>query len=219
MGGYLRRVLRDPSSAVRPVLVVLGSMLFKAEGTPPARRCLDYLVLRSRSWAGHLPSLRQPLCQGVRHALQGRRADHRMHRARHPRHGQCGRSRNCSPGDRQRPQGGMAWEGFSPRLPAEYLHLWQIGEEIGRIRQDRRSRSRRSPPIGPTCYFNAVRALVAEGGLLRRPAHRGLHDAATGHASVRRSRYLDSENSRRRPWRRPGRSRARPGCPRSARRC
>ncbi|MBM4028680.1 MAG: hypothetical protein FJ280_25275 [Planctomycetes bacterium] len=28
-------------------------------------------------------------------------------------------------------QGGMAWEGYSKRLPAEYRHLWQIGEETG----------------------------------------------------------------------------------------
>ena len=30
-------------------------------------------------------------------------------------------------------QGGMAWEGFSSRLPAEYRHLWQIGEESGEL--------------------------------------------------------------------------------------
>lgn len=30
-------------------------------------------------------------------------------------------------------QGGMAWEGFSNRLPAEYRHLWQIGEESGEL--------------------------------------------------------------------------------------
>jgi len=30
-------------------------------------------------------------------------------------------------------QGGMAWEGFSRRLPAEYLQLWQIGEESGEL--------------------------------------------------------------------------------------
>jgi len=30
-------------------------------------------------------------------------------------------------------QGGMAWEGFSKRLPAEYLQLWQIGEESGEL--------------------------------------------------------------------------------------
>lgn len=30
-------------------------------------------------------------------------------------------------------QGGMAWEGFSKRLPAEYRHLWQIGEETGEL--------------------------------------------------------------------------------------
>jgi type IV pilus assembly protein PilC len=30
-------------------------------------------------------------------------------------------------------QGGMAWEGYSKRLPAEYLHLWQIGEETGEL--------------------------------------------------------------------------------------
>jgi type II secretory pathway component PulF len=29
--------------------------------------------------------------------------------------------------------GGMAWEGLSPRLPAEYRHLWQIGEESGEL--------------------------------------------------------------------------------------
>ena len=28
-------------------------------------------------------------------------------------------------------QGAAAWEGFSRRLPAEYRHLWQIGEETG----------------------------------------------------------------------------------------
>ncbi len=30
-------------------------------------------------------------------------------------------------------QGGMAWEGFSKRLPPEYLQLWQIGEESGEL--------------------------------------------------------------------------------------
>jgi len=30
-------------------------------------------------------------------------------------------------------QGAMAWEGFSSRLPAEYRHLWQIGEETGEL--------------------------------------------------------------------------------------
>ncbi|RPH36732.1 hypothetical protein EHM92_04000 [bacterium] len=30
-------------------------------------------------------------------------------------------------------QGGTAWEGFSRRLPAEYRHLWQIGEETGEL--------------------------------------------------------------------------------------
>lgn len=29
--------------------------------------------------------------------------------------------------------GGMAWEGFSKRLPMEYLQLWQIGEETGEL--------------------------------------------------------------------------------------
>lgn len=30
-------------------------------------------------------------------------------------------------------KGGAAWEGFSRRLPAEYRHLWQIGEETGEL--------------------------------------------------------------------------------------
>jgi type II secretory pathway component PulF len=30
-------------------------------------------------------------------------------------------------------QGATAWEGFSRRLPAEYRHLWQIGEETGEL--------------------------------------------------------------------------------------
>jgi len=30
-------------------------------------------------------------------------------------------------------QGGMAWEGFSPKLPPEYRHLWQVGEEVGEL--------------------------------------------------------------------------------------
>jgi len=29
--------------------------------------------------------------------------------------------------------GGMAWEGFSDRLPTEYRQLWQIGEETGEL--------------------------------------------------------------------------------------
>jgi type II secretory pathway component PulF len=32
-------------------------------------------------------------------------------------------------------QGGAAWEGLSQRLPAEYRHLWQIGEETGELDQ------------------------------------------------------------------------------------
>ena len=30
-------------------------------------------------------------------------------------------------------QGGMAWEGFSDRLPTDYRHLWQVGEEVGEL--------------------------------------------------------------------------------------
>ncbi|OHB62847.1 MAG: hypothetical protein A2Y77_16820 [Planctomycetes bacterium RBG_13_62_9] len=30
-------------------------------------------------------------------------------------------------------EGRMAWEGFSHRLPAEYRHLWQVGEETGEL--------------------------------------------------------------------------------------
>jgi type II secretory pathway component PulF len=30
-------------------------------------------------------------------------------------------------------EGSMAWEGYSKRLPSEYLHLWQIGEETGEL--------------------------------------------------------------------------------------
>jgi type II secretory pathway component PulF len=30
-------------------------------------------------------------------------------------------------------KGGLMWEGFSPRLPAENLHLWQVGEEAGEL--------------------------------------------------------------------------------------
>lgn len=29
--------------------------------------------------------------------------------------------------------GGLAWEGFSDRLPSEYIQLWQIGEESGEL--------------------------------------------------------------------------------------
>jgi type IV pilus assembly protein PilC len=32
-------------------------------------------------------------------------------------------------------QGGAAWEGLSERLPTEYRHLWQIGEETGELDQ------------------------------------------------------------------------------------
>jgi len=31
--------------------------------------------------------------------------------------------------------GATAWEGLSPRLPSEYRHLWQIGEESGELDQ------------------------------------------------------------------------------------
>jgi type IV pilus assembly protein PilC len=30
-------------------------------------------------------------------------------------------------------QGGTAWEGYSRRMPPEYYHLWQVGEETGEI--------------------------------------------------------------------------------------
>jgi type IV pilus assembly protein PilC len=30
-------------------------------------------------------------------------------------------------------QGGTAWEGYSKRMPPEYYHLWQVGEETGEI--------------------------------------------------------------------------------------
>ncbi len=187
VGGYLRRVLGILLLLYVPVLVILGSMLFK-ERARPLCLVLDHVVLRVPGlgcYPYHLSVYRYAKAFGMLYKA-GVPVSECAERAALAT-GNAAVTRLFAGGAANVRKGGMMWEGFSRRLPAEYLHLWQIGEETASSTRPSIGLPRR-PRIGRTATSPCC-AMAAEGGLLRRLAHRGLHGTATGHASIRRFRY------------------------------
>jgi type IV pilus assembly protein PilC len=118
------------------LLFIIAIRVYRPETTRLIRLPLDYLVLRipvlgaavrqlciSRyvKAFGMLYKAGVPIAESVERAGRavGNEAVARLFR------GSIASVRN----------GGMAWEGLSTRLPTEYRHLWQIGEESGELDQ------------------------------------------------------------------------------------
>lgn len=133
MGGYLRRVLAVLLWLYVPVLIVVGSMLFK-EKARPLRIVLDHLVLRVPGLGAaifHLSVYRYAKAFGMLYKA-GVPISECAQRAALAT-GNAAVAQLFAGGTASVRQGGLMWEGFSPRLPAEYLHLWQVGEEAGEL--------------------------------------------------------------------------------------
>ena len=133
VGGYLRRVLQVLLLLYVPVLVVLGSMLFK-ERTRTLRVVLDHLVLRVPGLGAaiyHLSVYRYAKAFGMLYKA-GVPVSECTARAALAT-GNAAVAQLFAGGTASVRKGGMMWEGFSRRLSPEYLHLWQIGEETGEL--------------------------------------------------------------------------------------
>jgi type IV pilus assembly protein PilC len=133
LGQYLRFVLFVVIWIYLLVLII-AIRVYRPETTRLLRLPVDYLALRIPVLGGgvyHLCISRYakafamlykagvPIAESVERATQavGNEAIARLFR------GSISTVRS----------GGMAWEGLSPRLPGEYRHLWQIGEEAGEL--------------------------------------------------------------------------------------
>lgn len=128
---YLREVVSVLMFLYIPAIVVIVFVLLR-DKVPAVRLPLDWLVLK-------IPVLGQAvyhlsICRyakafammykaGVPIAEVTRRATRAT--------GNVVVASRFAGGEETVRQGGAAWEGFSKRLPAEYRHLWQIGEETG----------------------------------------------------------------------------------------
>lgn len=133
MGGYLRRVLAVLLWLYVPVFVVLASMLFK-ERARTLRLVLDHLVLQVPGLGAaiyHLSVYRYAKAFGMLYKA-GVPVSECAQRATLAT-GNAAVAQLFAGGTASVRKGGMMWEGFSPRLSAEYLHLWQIGEETGEL--------------------------------------------------------------------------------------
>ena len=133
VGAYLRQVLVVLVWLYVPVLIVLASLLFK-EKTRPLRLVLDHLVLRIPGLGAaifHLSVFRYAKAFGMLYKA-GIPVSECTERATLAT-GNAAVAQLFAGGAASVRKGGMIWEGFSQRLPAEYLHLWQIGEETGEL--------------------------------------------------------------------------------------
>lgn len=131
--GFLVEVARMLLLFYIPVIVVLV-FVFLRNRVPPFRVPLDFLILR-------VPVLGQAVyhmsvCRYARAFAMLYKAGvpitettERATRAT----GNAVVAEQFAGGRDSVRQGGTAWEGFSTRLPAEYRHLWQIGEETGEL--------------------------------------------------------------------------------------
>jgi len=131
VGGYLRRVLEVLLWLYVPVLIVLASMLFKKRARA-LRVVLDRLVLQVPGLGAaifHLSVYRYAKAFGMLYKA-GVPVSECTERAALAT-GNAAVAQLFAGGTASVRKGGMMWEGFSRRLPAEYLHLWQIGEETG----------------------------------------------------------------------------------------
>ncbi len=131
--GYFRQVLNGLVFLYAPILVVLA-FTFLRDKAPMLRWPLDFLVLK-------VPVLGQAvyhmsICRYAKAFAMMYKAGVPMtevtERATRATGNVVIASRFAGGRDSVR-QGGTAWEGFSKRLPAEYRHLWQIGEESGEL--------------------------------------------------------------------------------------
>lgn len=133
VGGYLRQVLQVLLWLYVPLLIILGSLLLK-ERARPLRILLDHLVLRVPGLGAaiyHLSVYRYAKAFGMLYKA-GVPVSECTERAALAT-GNAAVAQLFAGGTASVRKGGMMWEGFSPRLSAEYLHLWQIGEETGEL--------------------------------------------------------------------------------------
>jgi general secretion pathway protein F len=133
MGDYLMKALGILLILYVPTAIVVVLLLLK-DRIPAARRPLDVLILA-------VPVMRRAVYQMC--ICRYAKAFHMLYKAGVPI-SECTKRATRATGNyiiarkfagavETVRQGGSAWEGFSRRLPAEYLHLWQIGEETGEL--------------------------------------------------------------------------------------
>ena len=133
VGAYLTQVLQVLLWLYVPALIVLASLLFK-DRTRPLRVLLDHLALRIPGLGAaifHLSVFRYAKAFGMLYKA-GIPVSECTERATLAT-GNAAVAQLFAGGAASVRKGGMMWEGFSQRLPAEYLHLWQIGEETGEL--------------------------------------------------------------------------------------
>jgi len=131
LGGYLLQMMGILMLFYVPAIVVIAIMRLQ-KGSPAIRLPLDFLVLRIPILGTaiyHLSICRYakafsmlykagvPITETAERATQSA--------------GNLAVAGMFEGGITSIRRGGMAWEGYSKRLPAEYLQLWQIGEETG----------------------------------------------------------------------------------------
>jgi type II secretory pathway component PulF len=133
LAGYLMEVLRVLMFLYIPTILVVA-FIYLRDRIPPLRLPLDFLALR-------IPVLGRAMyhMSVCRYA----KAFAMLYKAGVPMTETTERATRATGnvivagqfagGIASVRQGGMAWEGFSSRLPAEYRHLWQIGEETGEL--------------------------------------------------------------------------------------
>lgn len=134
----------DPSQLIRSVLfglglfyvpaaVIVGCILMR-DKIPPLRLILDTLVLRIPIFGKavyHMSVCRYAKAFGMMYGA-GVPILETIERANKAA-GNAVVERLFAGGLTSVRAGGMAWQGFSKRLPSEYTQLWQIGEESGEL--------------------------------------------------------------------------------------
>jgi type II secretory pathway component PulF len=133
VGAYLRQVLQVLLVLYVPMSIVIGSMLFR-DRAPALRLLIDSLILKIPGLGAavyHLSVYRYAKAFGMLYkaGVPISECTERATRAT----GNAVVAQLFAGGAASVRQGGTIWEGLSKRLPAEYLHLWQIGEEAGEL--------------------------------------------------------------------------------------
>jgi len=133
LGGYLLGVLRILAFLYIPTILVVAAIRLR-DRIPLLRLPLDFVVLR-------IPVLGRAIyhmsvCRYAKAFAMLYKAGVPMTETTERATRATGNvlvARQFAGGRESVRQGAMAWEGFSTRLPAEYRHLWQIGEETGEL--------------------------------------------------------------------------------------
>ena len=133
LGTYLLQAIRTLSLLYIPAAIVLG-VFYLAPRAGSLRRSVDWLTLKIPIYG-----------QAMYHLCVSRyaKAFSMLYKAGVPIT-ECTQRANLATGNlvmaglfagavRSVHEGGMACEGFSPRLPTEYRALWRIGEESGEL--------------------------------------------------------------------------------------